>query len=120
MSDWIIRHNYKYEAVEFVKETAAMIFYIDRSWGKAKETRSGKDAFLLWRGSEETARLLARNINSAQAERDRRKVSANLWFLKRRAEILAQGTEAGTATTAQTGVVHDGPVATPCAPEQAA
>lgn len=89
MSDWTVRSGYRYEPVEIVRETAAMLFYIDRSWTKERESRQSKNSFLPWRGTEDDARAIAAKLTSARAEYDRRRNAANEWFAQRRDEILS-------------------------------
>jgi hypothetical protein len=86
---WAIKTNWKYEAVEIVKETAKTATYIDRGWGPARETRADLGKFLDWRGDEEAARSIVEKLTSAKAERQRRESAAYEWFKKRCAEILA-------------------------------
>jgi hypothetical protein len=96
---WGIKIGWKYEAVEIVKETDKTVRYVDRYWGKPRETRIDKDKILPWRGDEETARAIVDKMTSARAEYERRRKSASDWFDRRRAEILASAGEAGTAKT---------------------
>ena len=86
---WVIRESYGYDAVEFVKETAQMIFYIERRWGKGRESRSDKSKFLVWHGTEEQARMIVAKLKSAKSEYSRRQDAASTWFIKRKDEILA-------------------------------
>ncbi len=71
---WAIQKGWRYNAVEVVKETEKMVFYIDRSY-RERESRQAKGSFLDWRG-------------------ERRSAAAAQWFAQRRDEILAESTSA--------------------------
>ena len=87
---WAIRRDsWQYEAVEVVKETAKTATYLDRRWDAAgRETRCDLHKLFPWRGNETEARRLTERLNSAKAERDRRRAAADGWFNKECAKIL--------------------------------
>lgn len=114
MMAWIIKESYGFKAVELIKRTASTVFYVDRGWGGG-ETRAGKEKFLDWEGDEKTALALVEKLNSARAECEQRRRRAADWLQSRKAEILAQGMETGTAKTEGLGAKPDSPVPTGCA-----
>lgn len=106
MSTWAIRTDWRFEAVEVVKETANMVFYIDRSWRDGHETRQAKDSFLDWRGDEDTAHALVAKLTSAGAEYERRGGAALDWYKKRKADILASAGEARSDAATEIGAAE--------------
>jgi len=109
---WAVKSGWRYEAVEVVKETAKMVTYIDRYWSPPRETRIAKHSLLPWRGTEEQARAIVEKLTSAKSERDRRTKSAQDWFDKRAAEIMAaSGIEARRVETERLDAKHESPTA---------
>lgn len=89
MSNWAIyMDDYKALPVEVIKATARMTICKGARWlGEVKEFRTYSNKVLGGGYTEEQARQVAEELNSASAEREKRIRDARVWFEKRKAEL---------------------------------
>lgn len=103
---WGVKKDWRWTAVEIVKETEKTISFMDRAWGN-RQTRMDKKRFLEWRGSAADANKLVAELESLSAEHQKRSQELSSWFTQRRTEILAPYYERMRAAASEAGESHE-------------